>query len=937
MAVKQPSIKESQSRDMRTSRRLAGLSVTVSILAAVVLLVVFNVLAGKKSYRKDVETLGHYALSKTAGQIVDGVKQPTRITTIYTSTKDDRKADQYLPRLRDLLDEMHRRNDNITVINASSDRQKADVLARLRQQLEQVAARDREVIESYDLFVQTQSKQFDKAAEWWNSYPAEGYLSQFGAAKRVQSFLMQMKDQLSKDARTLQTDTTSGLPNYPDTIKNVREKLTDMQKSLQSINELISSLAELPAKAASEKDSLIEACGAVDKELVLCAALAAAEGQPADNLQAVNQAALKAALAARKAANLLLKFGKDSMAEAVPSWDVGGQQPLPNCYAIIFEEARQIAESAAVTAQKDPNSSDQDRLALQKARLNQIKNYLGQIQEQSKTAQQSLVQMLAAVSRVDPTTQQLFDSFKKGEELAGLLKPIEALLEKSKESVRATGEDVPEQLSDKLTKWQDVIGHIADENIVLIESGDSAAVVAFDDVWPVLSRQQAEPLKENQPPQRTFNGDQAVSSKLLAMTVDPLAEVVLVHFDDPRMRQMQQMRRMSGDFGDPMPLSEISTLRATLEKANLIVSEWNLAMSPTPPDPKPLRAGVAATNPSTMPAEKFRPQVLLVMPPPLSPPSLDAPEEMPGQMPGAFSRKHIDLLRDAIEGRAGRPAIPAIFMASWLPPSMQRDPYSGRMFVTTFNYHYADYLKDQWGLDVRTGMRVFQGEASLNKPGEFELPVLRIGFMPLADFTDHPAGRPLRDRRYYWLHVCPVLPVKDSACGAAFTPILQITPGSRDTWAVAEPINVFQKVSNDELYKPSADNGDIFSTKDKPLAVAAQATRKIGEQEVSVIALGLAQSYQNDFLTSRVRKVKAGSRDASLESEPPPLGDVDLVINSVYYLSGQDKYIGAGPQIIKPISMTGPDTLATVKWAFGLAWPALILAVGLVVMVIRKR
>ena len=61
---------------------------------------------------------------------------------------------------------------------------------------------------------------------------------------------------------------------------------------------------------------------------------------------------------------------------------------------------------------------------------------------------------------------------------------------------------------------------------------------------------------------------------------------------------------------------------------------------------------------------------------------------------------------------------PAIFLAAWFPAGMGE-------FPTPFTF--GDYLKQDWGLDVRTDMRLLQGTADPVNPGSDEKPVSNAG------------------------------------------------------------------------------------------------------------------------------------------------------------------------------------------------------------------
>ena len=162
MAIKKKSKQKARDRNLKASRRAAGVNVVISIVAATALLVVANIISDSKNYQRDVETLGRYGMSDAAEKILRRMDQPIRLTSIYTSTKPDKKPQEYLPRLRDLMEEITRRKDNVVVVNVTSDRQKAEVLARLRGRLDEAAADHSKVVKDFQILADAQSQQYEE-------------------------------------------------------------------------------------------------------------------------------------------------------------------------------------------------------------------------------------------------------------------------------------------------------------------------------------------------------------------------------------------------------------------------------------------------------------------------------------------------------------------------------------------------------------------------------------------------------------------------------------------------------------------------------------------------------------------------------------------------------------------------------------------------------
>ena len=130
--------------------------------------------------------------------------------------------------------------------------------------------------------------------------------------------------------------------------------------------------------------------------------------------------------------------------------------------------------------------------------------------------------------------------------------------------------------------------------------------------------------------------------------------------------------------------------------------------------------------------------------------------------------------------------------------------------------------------------------------------------------------------------------------------------------------------------KPQADAGDLLP----PFAVAVKAGKEINGKNANIVILGVSISFVDRFLNTRIPQLKS---DETIGYEPPPVADVDLLINSIYHLAGRDEYIGAGPAIVEPIGQIASGTMLGVKILCGLAAPMLMFAVGIVVLIVRKR
>jgi hypothetical protein len=349
------------------------------------------------------------------------------------------------------------------------------------------------------------------------------------------------------------------------------------------------------------------------------------------------------------------------------------------------------------------------------------------------------------------------------------------------------------------------------------------------------------------------------------------------------------------------------------------VTDWNLATQKempvsqpanTPPRGGKTGAGPASDSSSQAASQPARPRVLLVLPPPE--PSMVNPAG-PG---GTFGPAEAQAVAKAIAA-----GTPAIFLAGYFGAEMPG--------MAAVGYGWNSYLEREWGLKAETAYRVIQAVRNPQEPDKFMLPLVRWDFMPLSTFTDVGLAKPLQARRFYWLRCCPVVKAR-AAADAQAVGVLEVPKGLDGMWASADPDKLIQRMltgrSNDVRIDKSR---DLLG----PFWIAALAQRSIGGKDVKVAVLGNGLSFIDAYLTMPIPQLHGDT----LTNEPPPTGNVDLMVNAVYDMIGKAQYIGSGPAVIEPIGIISEGRMARIQWVFGLGWPLMVLLVGGMVMAWRKR
>ena len=117
----------------RSRRLFFGANVAVMVVIAAVLVVAVNWIANAQHKRIDVASAGVYGLSERTKKIVEEcpAKEIT-FTAVYTSTERDKARDRYLPRVRDLFDELESASSKVKVRYLSDDDQKRELIERVQ-------------------------------------------------------------------------------------------------------------------------------------------------------------------------------------------------------------------------------------------------------------------------------------------------------------------------------------------------------------------------------------------------------------------------------------------------------------------------------------------------------------------------------------------------------------------------------------------------------------------------------------------------------------------------------------------------------------------------------------------------------------------------------------------------------------------------------------
>ena len=757
--------------------------VTVTIVGFILVVAAVNLIAHRNPVHRDFEALGLYGVSEWTENVLAGVTEPVRLTCIYTSTDKQKLGTDYRPDVLELMDEMASRGRSlgleVETDNVTSDSGKAEIINRLKGRLRQRASRHVEFLRRFDGRAASLCSLLQAAKDPWSKLPKDSFLRLWELPEHFEGLLNEQIRRLQEQSRKIDKQMKSGgVVDYVKLVEDLERELQGVQTDVKESVPRLKRRDTIAKEVSKNSKSAMEAIGKTRKALE---AVKAALGEKAKVTDP------KAALAAfSKAAEDARKQAYDT---AMALQNVGGADNVDylvdsGCWVVLVGDRRMTISGVFVLLSREIRNMGAGAQAVaqvmtpdaQKAQLEQLRAGVSQLMALLDGVEKAAQDAVKSLSAVDKETQALLDLATGDKLFRGVLDPLGKLLEEIKNLPKAQTEAAGEELTG--------------ENTVIVEVGEKFKVATFDEVWPMRDRPRG--WDEDESPKRKFNGDSAIGAKILTMTHEPFATVYLTYlppFDRQTAMQMVRMQMQMGMGTLPsMPDAffcpgKLQALSRRLREANFEVKEWSLDENLEPPE-----------KPS-------RPQVLVILPP--SPADVDPFMRMMMQRsrPREFGDEHVARIRAAVN--AGIPAIFLTGTARWRP----------RIGTPAFQ-EINDYLRKDWGVDVKAELRVLAGVPDRTRPGMYKIDILSFSYLPLSTFSDdHPIGKPLQGQRMLWTEVAPLEPVKsdgkvDLPKGVEYTPLLRVPPDRKDIWAPRKLIELFRKIEEEQagLIRPRADD-----------------------------------------------------------------------------------------------------------------------------------
>jgi hypothetical protein len=182
------------------------------------------------------------------------------------------------------------------------------------------------------------------------------------------------------------------------------------------------------------------------------------------------------------------------------------------------------------------------------------------------------------------------------------------------------------------------------------------------------------------------------------------------------------------------------------------------------------------------------------------------------------------------------------------------------------------------------------------------------------------------------LHVVPVEHTPETPAGVRLEDILTV-PDEDEYWAcqnIMDIVRMVMSTGTEGYVRKDFDPSDGFVDMEPPFPVIVAAENADGGR---LVVSGNAESMTDFYLNQPIPRIDAKGR---ISFDPPPIADADLVVNTVYWLAGQEQLIGAGP-VVTPVIEPMPPGTKQRQSLLVIGWAALALVLGAVVMFVRRK
>ena len=449
--------------------------------------------------------------------------------------------------------------------------------------------------------------------------------------------------------------------------------------------------------------------------------------------------------------------------------------------------------------------------------------------------------------------------------------------------VDTLSQDLPTLKLDELAR------EIRQSNTIVVETDEDARVLSFGEVWP--RKQQGGFSVQSKFEDHYFAGEAHVTSAILQMTKTEKPAAIFIKFGGPPvfvagggMNPFMQQQRQPAQY---------PVMKRALERLNFTVEEWDVQASKEAPtiDPPPSKTVYVVLRPVSQ-----QPQMMPGMP------------QMPqGRFDDASRQAVLSAIKDS--GRA-------LFLAGWVQPAGP--------FPIAAPYEYSDYLKNDWGLNVRHDVVTL---SFINfEPGKwaFRRPT-PVGLSDF-DFGDHIIAENVQGQPGLFPSATPVERTETPPDDVQVEDLVTVR-SSDDIWGETDVMGLQSELQRLN-YSTGAGDTDVRG----PFPVAVAATK--GEQKMVVVS---SDGFAQDRVTGQ-QVMRLGASGIILQKGNP--ANEPFFVNCVQWLADNEDQMGLGAVTEfaeSRLSIKEGGTLVAWQWFATAGMPALVLLCGAGVWFVHRR
>lgn len=898
MAVKPNEASQGESHG--SGRRFAvGLNVVVSIVVAAALLVAVNAIAHMRYIRDDIATIGSVGVSERTKRILAEAPGDIQISVVYAPDAENEQQQKYIDQVMDYCYDLRNYSPKVNVTHVSSGRQREELAVRINKTFGGEADAHKKALADFEA-ARSQSVEALRniGAQADALLGQESWISDFPLFAQISLKLKDINRDLDEAAEEIKTLTPAdGIPKFAEAAERAKTSATGITQAFEAIGKLLSELTTLADDVTKPDSANIKSLREVASGIqAAIAALRQTIGDTGSPIPADPRGALKAyADKAVETGALLdtLVAKTDAFAAAFPivKQHANWTTKVQNGPFVMQLEVGDVLQDMGETLRKmrlqllgiiDANDAEQLKQSLEQAR-----ERTGRLEKNVDVCEKILNDLADRLSNLDEPSKKFLE-IARGEAMFKTLKD-------SFDAADAELKALPE------LKLGSVADKLKEDNSIIIEVNNKLRVVDFASAWPVRETIPGS-RDEKEEEVRTFNGDAAISSAILALKADkPFAAVTLVSFEPPAPQQRSP-------FMPPPPQSslqaaELTEFKSRLEAANFKIYEWNLAKDKVKPA---IDEGLS--------------EILVLLPP--APPAQPNPFQQQQEPQPSFGDAERKIVQDAV-AKAGR----VLFVGLWDPP--QRDMFTGQFQSPA--YGYDPVLASDWGLRFDNGTRVVAVDPDQKSEG-FTVNVQKFSYMPLTGFLDQPIGSPMIGTRFLATDCAPIDKLEETPKNVKLEPVVEIPDrpsyigvGIDGLIQIVNQINNPKSAGVVELDKSIAQHGPFN------LMYAAIKQSDDGKSQTRMVVTSLGSCIRDRYVKQPVLVDTQRARFA-----PEPKEALDLFVNTMYWLNSDEGYIGRGPVPVPRVrALTAHEQLVT-KTIVWFAWPGVIIAVGGILWFFRR-